>query len=305
VTKQLAGKRIVVTGSGRGIGRAVALACADEGADVVVNARPAPAGTASSLDAVVAEIEARGARGVASEGSVASFEYAGELIETCRRELGGIDALINCAGVAEPPESSILDISPDAWRELIDIHLTGTFNTCRHAAPHMVDAGSGSIINTSSHAFLGGYGGTGYPAGKGGTNSLTFAIAAELRETGVRCNAICPGARTRLSTGADYEAKIADLHQRGLLNDMMRDMSLNAPDPDFVGPFYAFLASDAAKTINGRLFSVTGGYVGLFRGDAETLLAYKDHSQKGGWSVTELADQIPEAAALRGRKNPT
>ena len=79
----------------------------------------------------------------------------------------------------------------------------------------MVEQGGGSIINTSSFAYLGDYGGTGYPAGKGGVNGLTLAIAAELKEHGVRANVVCPGAKTRLSTGSEYEAHIAELNRRG------------------------------------------------------------------------------------------
>ena len=94
------------------------------------------------------------------------------------------------------------------------------FETCRAAAPHMVRQGSGAIVNTSSFAFLGDYGGTGYPGGKGGVNGLTLAIAAELKEHGVRANVVCPGAKTRLSTGPEYEDHIATLNRRGLLDDV-------------------------------------------------------------------------------------
>ena len=222
----------------------------------------------------------RAPRAVSYVGSIADFEVARELVDCCHDScFGGIDILVNCAGVAEPEGSSILDLSAEGWRELIDIHLTGTFNTCRHAAPRMVERGAGAIVNTSSHGYLGHYGGTGYPAGKGGVNSLTFAIAAELREHGIRVNAVCPGARTRLSTGASYEARVQQLHSRGILDDALRDASLAVPEPEHVGPIYAFLASDLARDITGRLFSATGGYVGLMDpGGSETLLSWRDAS---------------------------
>jgi NAD(P)-dependent dehydrogenase (short-subunit alcohol dehydrogenase family) len=282
----LAGRAAVVTGSSRGIGLAVARALAAEGAAVVVNGRGADA-----VEAAVAGLEADGLRAVGHVGSVAEFDVAGALVARCREQHGRLDVVVSCAGVAEPEGSSILDVSPEAWRELIDSHLTGTFNVCRHAAPVLVEQGRGAIVNTSSHSYLGHYGGTGYPAGKGGVNSLTFAIAAELREHGVRANAVCPGARTRLSTGPAYEAKIRELHARGILDDGLRDASLAPPDAEHVGPLYAFLASDLAEGITGRLFSASGGYVGLHVPAGETLLAFRDPAD-GPWPVDALAERV-------------
>lgn len=283
----LENKAAVVTGSSRGIGRAVANALVAEGAAVVVNGR-----TQAPVDQTLAELRGAGGRAVGHVGSVASFDEAGALIERCREEFGRLDILVNCAGIAEPVGSSILDLSPEAWRELLDAHLTSTFNTCRHAAPVMVGQGEGAIVNTSSHAYLGIYGGTGYPAGKGGVNSLTFAIAAELREHGVRANAVCPGARTRLSAGPDYEAKIHDLHARGLLGDLQRDGSLAPQGPEFVAPLYAFLAGEGARHITGRIFSVAGGYVGVHApAGAESMLAYRD-AANGPWPIADLAGPL-------------
>lgn len=256
----LAGKRVVVAGASVGIGRAVAMRCAAEGASLVVNAR----GEASLADSVAA-IEATGAAVVGVAGSVADPAVAERLVATAVEHFGGLDALVNCAGIPEPAGSSILDISPAQWQELVDVHLTGTFNTCQHAARAMVgQGGGGSIVNTSSHAFLGIFGGTGYPAGKGGTNSLTFALAAELAEHGIRVNAVCPGARTRLSTGDDYEAHIARLHDRGMLDDLLRDASLDPAPPEHVASLYAFLVSDAAAGVTGELFWGAGPFAGRF-----------------------------------------
>ncbi|MDJ0849673.1 MAG: SDR family NAD(P)-dependent oxidoreductase [Myxococcota bacterium] len=283
----LEGRSAVVAGGSRGIGRAVALALAAQGAAVVVNGRsPGPA------QEVADAITAAGGRALARPGSVADFAFARELVDSCVEAFGAIDVLVNCAGVAEPEGTSILDLSAEAWREVVDAHLTGTFNTCRHAAPHMVARGRGAIVNTSSHSYLGHYGGTAYPAGKGGTNSLTFALAAELCEHRVRANAVCPGARTRLSTGPAYEARIRDLHARGILGDDVRDASLAPPDAQHVGPLYVFLASDLAKDVTGRLFSASGGYVGLHARAGESLLAFRDVEKQGAWPLEELAEQI-------------
>jgi len=110
-------------------------------------------------------------------------------------------------------------------------------------------------------------------------------------------NAVCPGARTRLSTGPAYETKIHDLHARGVLSDMVRDASLAVPGPEHVGPIYAYLASDLSSPVTGRLFTASGGYVGVQSGvGGETLLAYRDVAD-GPWPVEALARQIGDKLA--------
>jgi NAD(P)-dependent dehydrogenase (short-subunit alcohol dehydrogenase family) len=278
----------LVTGSSHGIGREVALALAAAGSRVVVNGRSRDA------EAVAHEIAARGGTAIACAGDVADFASAGALVERCVAEFGSIDVLVNCAGVAEPDGATILDLSERDWRRVVDVHLSGTFFCCRHAAPRMVARRSGVILNTSSHSFLGLYAGVAYPAAKGGVTSLTFALATELREHGVRVNAVCPGAKTRLSTGAAYEGRIRSLHARGILSDAVRDVSLDPPDPRFAAPIYAFLASDRASGITGRLFSATGGYLGVFARGSEKMLAYRDHAGAAPWQLDEIAAAVAE-----------
>lgn len=221
-------------------------------------------------------------------GSPADPVVADALIERCIDEFGRIDALINCAGTAEPTGSSILNVSSAQFRDLLDAHLGTVFETCRAAAPRMVAAGGGAIVNTSSFAFLGDYGGTGYPAGKGAVNGLTLAIAAELRTSGVRANVVCPGARTRLSTGPDYEAHIADLNRRGLLDEISMQGALDAAPPEYVAPTYAYLASDLAKDVTGQIFIAAGGFVGRFDRQTPAIVAYRDHHDSPPWSLDEL-----------------
>lgn len=213
---------------------------------------------------------------------------ADALIERCIDEFGRIDALINCAGTAEPAGSSILNVSSAQFRDLLDAHLGTVFETCRAAAPRMVAAGGGAIVNTSSFAFLGDYGGTGYPAGKGAVNGLTLAIAAELRAYGVRANVVCPGARTRLSTGSDYEAHIADLNRRGLLDEISMQGALDAAPPEYVAPTYAYLVSDLARDVTGQIFIAAGGFVGRFDRQTPAIVAYRDHHDSPPWSLDEL-----------------
>ena len=178
------------------------------------------------------------------------------------------------------------------FRDLLDAHLVTTFETCRAAAPKMVAQGGGAIINTSSFAFLGDYGGTGYPAGKGGVNGLTMAIAAELKEHGVRANVVCPGAKTRLSTGPEYEAHIAGLNRRGLLDDVSAQAALDAPPPEYAAPIYAYLASDQAKDVTGRIFIAAGGFVGEFARQTPGIIGYRDHQDSPPWSIDELHAMI-------------
>ena len=178
------------------------------------------------------------------------------------------------------------------FHDLLDAHLGTTFETCRAAAPHMVAQHGGSIINTSSFAFLGDYGGTGYPAGKGGVNGLTLAIAAELKEHGVRANVVCPGAKTRLSTGPEYEAHIVGLNRRGLLDEVSTQAALDAPPPEYVAPTYAYLAGDLAKDITGQIFIAAGGFVGRFDRQTPSLLGYRDHQGSPPWSVDEIHSMV-------------
>jgi NAD(P)-dependent dehydrogenase (short-subunit alcohol dehydrogenase family) len=273
----------VVVGGSRGIGAAVATLLAELGAGVVVNGRDA-----DSVDETVGSITAAGGLALGLPGSAADEETATALIALCENEFGRINALVNCAGAAEPTGSSILTITPADFRDLINIHLGTVFATCRAAAPRMVAHGGGSIVNTSSFAYLGDYGGTGYPAGKGAVNGLTMAIAAELAEHGVRANVVCPGARTRLSTGADYEAHIESLRRRGMLDEVSAQGALDAAPAEYVAPTYAYLVSDLSVRLTGQILIAAGGFVGRFDRPSPTLLGYRDHHGAPPWSLAEI-----------------
>ncbi|CRZ18947.1 short-chain dehydrogenase/reductase SDR [Mycolicibacterium neworleansense] len=271
-----------MVGGTRGIGLAVAELLAAQGAGVVVNGRDADATHAA----------AQRISGVALAGSPADPHVADALIDTCVGEFGHVDILVNCAGTAEPAGSSILNVSSAQFRDLLDAHLGTVFETCRAAAPKMVAQGGGAIVNTSSFAFLGDYGGSGYPAGKGAVNGLTLAIAAELKEHGVRANVVCPGARTRLSTGSDYEQHIADLNRRGLLDDVSMQGALDAAPPQYVAPTYAYLVSDQAKDVTGRIFIAAGGFIGEFARPSPGFIGYRDHHSAPPWTAEELHEAI-------------
>ncbi len=271
-----------MVGGTRGIGLAVAELLSAQGAGVVVNGR----------DADAAHAAAQRISGVPHAGSPADPQVADALVDTCVTEFGRVDILVNCAGTAEPAGSSILNVTSTEFRELLDAHLGTVFETCRAVAPKMVAQGGGTIVNTSSFAFLGDYGGSGYPAGKGAVNGLTLAIAAELKEHGVRANVVCPGARTRLSTGSDYEQHIAELNRRGLLDDVSMQGALDAAPPEYVAPTYAYLVSDQAQDVTGRIFIAAGGFIGEFARPSTGFIGFRDHNSTPPWTVEELHETI-------------
>lgn len=256
---------------------------AEQGAGVVINGRDATAAAEAAADIK---------NSVALAGSPADPQIANALIDRCVSEFGRIDILVNCAGTAGLASESILSVTSEQFHDLIDGHLVTTFETCRAAAPKMVEQGGGAIVNTSSFAFRGDYGGTAYPAGKGGVNSLTLAIAGDLKEHGVRANVVCPGAKTRLSTGADYEAHIVGLNRRGQLDDVSTQAALDAPPPEYAAPIYAYLAGEQAKDITGRIFIAAGGFVGEFARQKTGVIAFRDHNASPPWSIDELHAMI-------------
>lgn len=279
----LAGHVVVVTGSSRGIGYAVAAELVAQGARVVVNGRDR-----TVVDAAVEEL---GGAAVGVPGSAADPEVAAALIGAAD-DLGGITDLVTCAGTAEPPGSSILRVTPEQWRYLIDAHLTSAFQVARLAAPRLAERGGGAIVLTGSHAFTGSYGGSGYPAAKGATVSLGLAMAAELREHGVRVNTVCPGARTRLSTGDDYEAQIEDLHRRGILDDLTRMGSLDPAGPEYVARLYAFLLSDLAAGITGQTYVGSGCYLGRFARPEAEMITWADHHTSPPLTLEQIAGHL-------------
>ena len=277
----------VVVGGSRGIGASVAALLAQLGAGVVVNGRDVDA-----VGSTVGAITSAGGNAVGLPGSAADDAIAQALISLCEKEFGQINALVNCAGTAEPSGSSILTITRQEFRDLIDAHLGTVFATCRAAAPRMVARGGGSIVNTSSFAYLGDYGGTGYPAGKGAVNGLTMAIAAELAEHGVRANVVCPGARTRLSTGAEYSQQIESLRRRGMLDEVSAQAALDAAPPEYAASLYAYLVSDLSTRVTGQTLIAAGGFVGRFDRPGPALLGYRDHDESPPWSISEIGQMF-------------
>ena len=287
--QHLTGKRVVIAGSSRGIGRAVAEHLLAEGASVVINGRDADV-----VARVAADLTGRGGSAVAVAGSAADDGVAEALIAEAADRFGGLDAVINCAGIAEPERSSILTMSTADFRAQLDAHLLSTFQLARVAAPILVEQGGGAIVATGSAAAAGNFGGTGYPAAKGGVNGLALALAADLKPHGVRVNVICPGGRTRLSTGAGYEAHIRDLFERGLLDEFTRDAALDPAPPDYVAPLYAYLVSDLASEVTGQIFSAAGGFIGRYPAFEPAFVAYRGHQEEPPYTLAELHRIVPD-----------
>src|SRR5581483_7105439 len=195
-TQPLAGKVLIVTGAGQpvSIGHSHAIAFAKAGAKVVVNdngsAQRGDGADTSLAEAVAQEIRDMGGEAVASTDSVADFDGARRIVETAMDAFGRIDVLINNAG--NQRMNRIYEATEEDFDSLIAIHLKGTFNTVRHAAPHMMARKSGVIINTSSTGGLGFYGNSIYAAAKEGIVGFTRSIARDLGPYGIRCNAIRP-----------------------------------------------------------------------------------------------------------------
>ncbi|MFE1307993.1 3-oxoacyl-ACP reductase [Streptomyces sp. NPDC058755] len=259
----LEGLSAVVTGAGRGLGRAEALELARLGAAVVVNDYGQPgrdgSGQASAGPAaeVAAEIRESGGRAVAHTGDVADFRQARELVGLAITEFGKLDILVNNAGILR--DRMIFSMTEDEWDSVIRVHLKGHFNTTHFAAAHWRDgakaAGAevyGRIVNTSSEAFLAGSAGQpNYAAAKGGIVGLTTSTALALAKYGVTANVICPRARTRMT---------ADVFEGFQEPD---EGSLDPLAPEHVAPLVGYLASPAAARVNGQLLVVHGGMVAV------------------------------------------
>jgi len=182
VGERLKGKNAVVTGGGRGIGRAVALALAEEGANIVVcdlGGTMEGAGTDTSpADATANECRQLGVKAVPNYGDVSDFSTAEEIVQTCVNSFGKIDIVCNIAGILRP--RMIFNMSEEEWDRVLAVHLKGTWNLCRHACVLMRQQRYGRMINCTSEAYAGTVGHTNYGAAKGGIVSLTYAIAREM-----------------------------------------------------------------------------------------------------------------------------
>jgi len=246
---KLEGKAAVVTGGGRGIGRAICLAFAKEGANVIVNyaTRDQPA-----LE-VVDLIQKMGRKAVAVKGNVAVKADAERIIQAAAQNFGRVDILVNNAGATKP--AMLTKMTEEQWNEVIDIHLKGPFLCTQLASKHMIEHKYGRIVNVTSVAGLvGTKGQINYSSAKGGVIALTKSAARELADYGITVNVILLGiVATEMTEKIRTDPKLQEIYLRRILLNRFADT-------EEIVPAFVFFASDDSRYITGQLLCVDGGY---------------------------------------------
>jgi NAD(P)-dependent dehydrogenase (short-subunit alcohol dehydrogenase family) len=282
------GRVVIVTGAGRGIGKAHALLFAQEGAKVVVNDLGAHVdGSGSSTGPageVVDEIRAMGGEAVANGDDVSDWEGAQRLVNTAVEAFGHLDTLVNNAGILR--DRMLVNMTEDEWDAVIKVHLKGTFGPTRWAAAYwreLAKAGNpvdASVINTSSASGIyGNPGQSNYGAAKAGIAAFTVITSKELERYGVRVNAIAPAALTRMTENLGMGQRAAD----------RKPEEFDAFAPENVAPLVVWLGSAESKGITGRVFNVAGGRVSV----AEGWHRGPEADKGDRWDPKELSDVVP------------
>lgn len=293
--ERLKGRVAIVTGGGRGIGRAHALALAAEGAKVVVNdvgaERNGAGFSQAPADQVVSEIRSKGGEAVASHNSVADFQAARRIVQTATDHYGRLDVLVNNAGIFW--HFLIHEMPEEAWDRVIGVHLKGTFSMCRHAVPIMMKQRYGRIINTTSSQWRNPEGRANYGAAKGGIVSLTWDLAFELRDYGITANAVAPLADTH--RGSEPQSTHAEtLKRAGLTRKKAADeQGDERAAPEFVSPIVVYLATEQASNVNGLVFRAGGGKIGFYSHPTAEATIYRDWRRDGPWTMDELEKVLP------------
>ena len=268
----LEGKAIAITGGGRGIGRAVALAAAAEGAAVVVNdygvGIDGQEPTSEVANGVVQEITAAGGRAVANAQSVTTMDGGASIVQQAVDAFGRIDGVVCVAGILR--ERMLFNMSEDEWDPVIETHLKGTFTVFRAAAPIFRQQKSGSLVGFTSGAFAASVAQANYSAAKGGIVSLVRSAAAGMYKYGVTANCIAPVARSRMSGQVPF--------------------GLEMGEPEDVAPMVCYLISDAARDVTGQIYTVNGGRIAVWNQPVEVREMRKD----GRWSVDEITARFDE-----------
>src|SRR6266567_2380587 len=284
----LDGAVAIVTGAGRGLGRAEALELASHGARVVVNdlgvTVDGTPGAEHPAQQVVEEIKASGGEAVAHDGDVADFDQARDLTRLAVDTYGDLNILVNNAGILR--DRMVFNMSPEEWDAVLKVHLRGHFCTSRWAAAYWRDRSKdtdgpayGRVINTSSEAFLfGAPGQPNYAAAKGGILGLTLSTAHACARYGVTANAICPRALTRMTEGLGF--------------------GLEGFGPERVAPLVAYLATKQAGNVSGQVFVAYGGRVDVLQAPTVERRFETDDE----WTAETLAEQLGPffAAGLHG-----
>ena len=270
----LAGKNIAVTGAGNGIGRAIALACAGEGANVVVadygvsieGSDP----SSEVADAVVAEIAAAGGTAIAVAGDVSQMEVGQRIVDTAVQNWGTIDGVACVAGIVR--ERMLFNMSEEEFDHVVAVHLKGHFTLYKAASAVMrKQETGGSLVGFTSGAFVASTAQANYSAAKGGIVSLTRSAAFALRRYGVNANCIAPAAMTRMSENVPFE--------------------IEAGGPEAIAPLAVFLMSNAARDITAQIYTCTGKRIAVWNQPAE--LRHMLATDGEMFTVDEVAEKLP------------
>ena len=277
----LDGKVAIVTGAGGGIGREIALAMALAGARVVVNdigASLSGIGETSATpgQGTVAIIQQRGGEAVANTDSVADWDAARRIVATAVEAFGRLDIVVNNAGILR--DQIFHKMTPEEWRAVVDVHLNGSFYVSRAAAEPFRAQGSGAFVHmTSTSGLIGNFGQANYSAAKMGVVGLSKSIALDMGRFGVRSNCIAPFAWSRMTSSIPAETP----------EQKARVATLQAMGPEKNAPLAVFLASDAARDVNGQVFSPRMNEIFVF---SQTRPVRSVHSGEG-WTPEAIAQR--------------
>jgi len=268
----LDGKTIAVTGAGRGIGRAVALACAAAGANVVVNdfgvSIDGQDPNSDIANAVVAEITAAGGTATAVADSVTTMDGGARIVQTAVDTYGRIDGVVCVAGILR--ERMLFNMSEDEWDPVIETHLKGTFTVFRAAAAIFRAQKAGSMIGFTSGAFAASVAQANYSAAKGGIVSLVRSAAAGMHKYGVTANCIAPVAKSRMSGQVPF--------------------GLEMGEPEDVAPMVAFLLGDKSRHVTGQVYTANGGRLAVWNQPTEV----REMRNDGRWTPDGIAARFDE-----------
>jgi NAD(P)-dependent dehydrogenase (short-subunit alcohol dehydrogenase family) len=279
MSKLLEGKVALITGGGRGIGRGIALAMAEAGADVVINDLGASLDGRQDGDQPAREvaglIEAMGGRAVVDGGSVADWKAAHRMVETAVEAFGRIDIVVNNAGILR--DVMFHRMGEQEFDDVLAVHLKGSFNVSRAAAPHFKAQGGGSYVHmTSTSGLIGNFGQANYSAAKLGIVALSKSIALDMQKFGVRSNAVAPFAWTRMIDSIPNETPEQQKRVEGLKKLV----------PERVAPFVVGLCADAASHVTGQVFGVRNNEIFLFSQPRPVRSAHRGD----GWTPESVVD---------------
>jgi NAD(P)-dependent dehydrogenase (short-subunit alcohol dehydrogenase family) len=280
----VSGKVAIVTGGARGIGRAIALGLADEGASVVVcdiGASLQGAGTdVGPAQQVVDEIKGKGGEAIASTLSIAEPKNADEIVKAAKDAFGRVDILVNNAGILR--DTIFHKMSWSDWSDVISVHLHGSFNMSRAVAGHFREQNSGSFVHmTSTSGLIGNFGQANYMAAKLGIAGLSRGIALDMQRFKVRSNCIAPFAWTRMIDSIPAETE----------EEKQRVERFQQMTPEKIAPLVVYLASDRAEGISGQIFAVRNNEIFLFNQPRPVRSMHRGE----GWTPEALDQQLKGA----------